>query len=165
MGQRMKKLNRETARAQAKRLQSSPMLAPQSDDGRKEIIDCLMRNCDDAEHAESTMTQVLDNCDDPRNLTAEIRAAAVATLHRSESVPDGCDVCRLMPDPLTGAARWMAHVPFERNGYSYAVRCNCERGRWLKRRDHERGSAVPKQEQRRGFAHVGAGVQDEGGAD
>lgn len=134
----MKKLSRTDAQAQGRRLQANPMLAPQSIEGVKEIVDCIMRNCQDVEHASRTMSQVLDNCRDPRNLTAEIKAAAVETLRIPQAVPGGCEVCRLEPDPLTGAARWMAHVPLERNGYTYAVRCSCARGQWLKRRDQER---------------------------
>jgi hypothetical protein len=145
MGSSMKNLIRPDATKEAKRLQACPALAPQSDEGRKEIVDCLMRHCEDYGHASRTMTHVLDNCPEPRNLLAEIKAAAVETLHMPESVPDGCDHCRLEPDPITHKPRWMAHVPGERNGYSMAVRCACARGKWLLRRDQERGAPAPEQ--------------------
>lgn len=134
----MKRLSRDDAKAQAKRLQSSPMLSPQSDDGRREIVDCLMRHCESVEHAARAMTALLDNCTDPRNLTAELRSAAVSTAYEHQVIPDGCSVCYLEPDVTTGEARWYAHVSKERNGYTCAVRCGCARGQWLKRRDQER---------------------------
>jgi hypothetical protein len=136
----MKKLSRTDAQAQGRRLQANPMLAPQSKEGVTEIVDCIMRNCRDVEHAVRTMTAVLDNCTDPRNLTAEIKRAAGEALNVPQALPDGCEVCHLEPDPLTGAARWMAHVPGERKGYSCAVRCTCARGQWLSRRDQERSA-------------------------
>lgn len=163
----MKKLSRTEAQSQARRLQSSPMLAPQSDEGRKEIVDCLMRNCLDVEHASRTMTHLLDNATDPRNLTAELRAAAEATRNVPQALPDGCPRCNLEPDPITKAPRWMAHVPGERNGYSCAVRCDCARGRWLARRDQERATQQPMEEPRKGgmqpadFARLAAGDRND----
>jgi hypothetical protein len=139
----MKKLTRNDAQAQARRLQSSPMLAPQSAEGRTEIVECILRHCADVEHAARAMTHVLDNCTDPRNLTAEIRSAAETTANTPQTLPPGCEACRLEPDPMTGAERWMAHIPGERNGYSCAVRCTCERGDWLLRRDEEKRAIDP----------------------
>jgi hypothetical protein len=161
----MKTLSRSDAQAQGRRLQASPALAPQSEDGRKEIVDCLLRNCVDVEHARRTMTYLLDNCEDPRNLTAALRSAAESTRNVQQALPDGCDRCRLDPDPQTKAPRWMAHVPEDRGLVSCAVRCDCARGQWLSRRDRERQNdqpEVPKRDmQPADFGHRSAGERDE----
>jgi hypothetical protein len=157
----MKKLSRTDAQAQARRLQSSPMLAPQSDEGRKEIVDCLLRNCVDVEHAARAMTALLDNCTDPRSLTAELKRAAADTLNMPQSLPDGCERCEILPDPNTGAPRWSAHVYGEKRGYSCAIRCSCERGQWLERRDQERMAEVRKPKPQEDLMRIAAGDVDE----
>lgn len=120
----MKTLTRDEAREQAKRLQSSPAIAPQSKEGRQEIVDCLMRNCDDAEHAERAMTQLIDTCKDPRNITAELAGAASSTRKSTQPLPGPCAEC---PE-----GDW---IPCERNGYTGVRRCNCNRGVALIARD------------------------------
>jgi hypothetical protein len=137
----MPKLTRDHARAQAARLQANPILAPQSDAGRTELIDCLMRNCQSSEHCAAAMTALLDgSIEFPREMeTTTARLAFCARrLQIAETAPAGCDRCYLGPDVTTGEIRWYAHVPGERNGYTYAARCDCERGKWLAARDRER---------------------------
>ena len=139
----MSKLTRAEAQKQARRLQSAPMLAPQSDDGRKEIVDCLLRHCADAAHDQRAMTRVLDGTLDPRNLTAEIAAAAAES--RSVPVvelPPGCARCTLDPDLITGAARYASHISEPGELYDVSRRCDCARGRSLASRDAEHGAAV-----------------------
>lgn len=120
----MKTLTRDEARVQAKRLQVSPVLAPQSAEGRKEVVDCLMRNCEDIEHAERAMTAALDGCVDPRNFAAELAIAAKGTRKSNIVLPEPCPEC---PED--------DYVPFERNGYSGVGRHNCARGLALRERD------------------------------
>jgi hypothetical protein len=141
----MKQLTRDFARAQGKRLQASPMMAPQSKEGVREIVDCLMRHCQSEEHAERTITAFLDGATEPKNLTAELAAIA-----RRSQIPDqlpaGCPRCFLGPDVDSGEVRWAAHVPGVRGGYSVALRCECERGEWLAAKDQERKAANPPAE-------------------
>ncbi len=132
----MTTLTRELARQQAARLQSSPMLAPQSDEGRREVVNVLMRHCQNAEHAEMVMTALLEECRDPRNLTAELVAIARNT-KRKEDLPAGCDACSAGND-LDGVPSWLPFVVVEINGYSSGRRCTCARGRWLFARDRQR---------------------------
>ncbi len=132
------KLERKEAQTQAKRLQSCPMLAPQTDDGRKEIVDCLMRHCQSVEHAVAVMTQVLDDALEVKGpITAWIASIARRTQH-AEVAPDGCWRCEIGPDVETGEMRWAVHVPTEWKGYTCAGRCSCVRGRWLAGKDQER---------------------------
>jgi hypothetical protein len=131
------KLTREQARKEGARLQASVMLAPQSDEGRREIVDCLLRNCQDARHAAEVITAVLDDAIRPQNLTAEIAAIARRCQH-PELAPPGCDLCALGEDLGTGAMRWAPFVSIRIRGYECAQRCTCARGRWLASKDEER---------------------------
>lgn len=130
-------LTRESARRQAMRLQSSALLAPKSDEGRTEIIDCIMRHCQSAEHAELVMTAVLDGSIDVKNMTAEIAAVAKRT-RKAEVPPNGCERCAIDPDINTGESRWSPYVSVSRNGCAFARRCDCARGRWLAAADRAR---------------------------
>ncbi len=125
----MAKITRDEAKKQVKRLLSSPMLAPQSKEGGEEIMDCLLRHCKSPDHAERAMTLFLDTARDPRNLTAELSAAAMAT--RQEAVlPDGCDLCAYT-DFETKARHYRPHVTATVKGYDVARRCTCKRGEYL----------------------------------
>jgi hypothetical protein len=128
------KLTREYARQQAARLQACPMLVPQSDKGRAEIIDCLLRHCQSAEHSAAVMTQFLDGSLNVRNPVAELATIARAT-QTTDQPPAGCDGCYLGTDIDTGEVRWAAHVFVERNDISFARRCLCARGRYLRAAD------------------------------
>lgn len=138
------KLTREVAREQAARLQASVMLAPQSDVGRSEIVECLLRNCSDREHAEQTMTLVLDNARDIRNLPAEIASIAQRTRNPGQP-PPGCEQCTLGEDRETGARKWLPYVSRDYKGYAFAGRCTCDRGKWLATQDalRESGASEP----------------------
>lgn len=135
----MGKLTRDQARKAMKRIFANPMLAPQSEEGTKEIIDCLIRNCRDQAHAEQTMTVFLDNAKDPRNTTAEIKAAAGVVDKENwenETPPSGCDKCTVTD---INGERFLAHViRLSSTGIEYAGRCSCVRGRWLASRDLRR---------------------------
>ena len=153
MGQSMK-LTRQDAQQQAKRLQSCPMLAPQSDEGRKEIVDCLMRHCQSAEHAQAVMTQFLDEAIHVQGPVTAWLAASARQTRKSDQAPTGCARCWLGPDFNTGEVRWAAHVSTDRDGISFAMRCDCERGQWLKIRDGERRA----EEQRSKPSKKGTGI-------
>lgn len=132
-------LNRKDAQSQAKRLNACPMLAPQSDEGRKEIVDCLMRNCMDADHAQRTMTLFLDTSDHIHGaVTAEIAIAARQTENNSSEVPQGCRDCwsGVGPDGKDKWEAWPRMVLVR--GYEVSARCECERGKWLAERDRIR---------------------------
>lgn len=131
------KITRESAQKQAKRLMACPALAPQSTEGKQEVVDCLMRHCQSPEHAAEVMTAFLDTAIDPRNITAELASIARQS-RQDDALPVGCGLCTLAPDMHTGAPRYAAHVPVTRNGYDFAIRCACERGRVLKSRDCKR---------------------------
>lgn len=122
----MKNLSRTNAAAQARRLQANPALAPQSDEGRREVVDCILRHCIDVEHAARTMTQVLDSAADARSLTAEISAAAAATRVIAFDLPTPCQSC---PD-----GDW---VRIDRAGISSVARHDCPRGIALRNRDRK----------------------------
>jgi hypothetical protein len=143
MEQLMTKFTRSMAQKQAARLQACAMLAPQSDEGRKEVIECLLRHCQSEEHAAETMTKFLDGALHVQNLTAELAALARET-QRQEEPPVGCQECYLGPDVSTGEVRWAAHVGFERDGLWFSHRCSCPRGRWLAAKDAERAQAKPE---------------------
>jgi len=130
-------LTREVARQQAARLQSSPMLAPQSGIGRSEIVDCLLRHCQDAQHCSDVMTTLLDAIVDPKNVTAEIAAIAGRT-RRADQAPPGCERCCAGEDVATGAMTWLPFVHVKIKGYSCGRRCSCARGRWLAEGDRAR---------------------------
>lgn len=140
------KLTREIAQAEAARLQSSVMLCPQSKEGRAEIVDCLLRNCQDAEHARRTMTQLLDNALEVKGaLTAWIANFARAGLS-PEQPPPGCSRCDAGPQWPDGAQGWSAFVSARgRNGVE---RCDCERGQWMAAKDADRNAGAEKAEKR-----------------
>lgn len=79
------KVARDVARKQAARLPASVMLAPQTGEGQTEVVDCIPRNCADAEHAEVAMTELLDGALRVSNLTAGI--ASIANKTRRPKVP------------------------------------------------------------------------------
>ncbi len=143
MGDSLMTLTRELARKEAARLQASPMLAPQSDEGRREIVDCLMRHCTDEEHARAVMTELLDSVERPQSITAEIATIARKTLHR-DCPPPGCHLCCMGEDPITGAVRWASHVSVDVRGYPCARRCTCQRGRWLADCDRQQQPETPR---------------------
>lgn len=159
----MEKLTRTQAKTQTKRLLANAMLAPQTDDGSKEIVECILRNCKDAAHAERAMTRFLDTASDPRNITAELASAAKATAVEGEA-PGGCPQCELDPDVETGESRYMSHVIREirmGTGMSYeaAVRCGCVRGRWLASRDLQRAKDARDFQETRGGRPTSTAMQ------
>ena len=97
-------------------------MLPPSEDGAREVVACLLRNCVNREHAEAVITRLLDTVPRMQSLTAEIAAIARETrglfAGQAERGPEPCDACR----PLGG---------------NYAMRdgetrrCECARGRWL----------------------------------
>lgn len=128
----MKTLTRRQAQKEAKRLVVNPALSPQTEDGVKEIIDCLMRHCEDQNHAERAITRFLDTAGDNRNLTAELTAAAKAT-GDVEPPPPGCLNCMV---DLEDGFYYLSHiVRTSSSGIEFAGRCTCPRGRWLASRD------------------------------
>jgi hypothetical protein len=137
-------INRSDARKQAARLQASPMLQPQTDEGCREIVDCLMRHCQSAEHAAAVMTQVLDSALEVKGpITAWIASIARGS-QVADQAPAGCEHCYLGPDINTGEVRWAFHVSItSRYGITSAGRCTCERGRWLAAKDAERATTAP----------------------
>jgi hypothetical protein len=119
------------------------MLAPQTLEGKKEIVECLLRNCQSEEHAVTVMTRVLDGAlrvEGP--ITAWIASVARQT-QTYDRAPAGCDLCYLGPDVTTGEVRWAEHVSVQIGGYDCARRCTCDRGGWLAAKDLERGAAKP----------------------
>ena len=140
----MTKLTREHARKEGSRLQSCPMLAPQTNEGRREIVDCLMRHCQSEEHATSVMTEFLDTAVNIKGTLTSWLAAIALRTRVPDDIPPGCDRCYLGPDMSTGEVRWAAHVSFDLpSGYTASRRCTCDRGRWLSQRDAERPVAAP----------------------
>lgn len=141
----MTKLTRDHARRQANRLQACPMLAPQSDEGKREVVDCLMRHCQSAEHSETVMTQFLDGALHVQNSIAELAAIAHAT-RQNDQPPPGCDRCYLGPDVFTGEVRWASFISVDRrDGLSSAHRCSCARGQFLNAADVARQVAQLEQ--------------------
>lgn len=121
------------------------MLAPQTDEGRREIVDCLQRHCQNAEHAAAVMTRVLDSAMEVKGpITAWIAATARDT-GAGERAPDGCWRCEIGPDVETGEMRWANHVPTEWKGYTCARRCLCERGKWMAAKDKARASEATRE--------------------
>lgn len=137
------KLTREFARKQAARLQSNPMLAPQSEEGRTELVDCLMRHCQDDEHCVRTMTAFLENVRKIEGaMTAELVTWARETIDYGQP-PPGCEHCRIGED-LAGVMQYHTHVTGMRaNGTTFATRCSCARGHWYEARDAERKVESP----------------------
>jgi hypothetical protein len=123
-------------RAQCKRLSAAPMIEPRTIEGKREWIDALLRNCQSDEHVTTTMTAFLETVTNYQNPIAEICRVARA-MQRPASIPSGCNRCAIGRDSA-GEMCWAAHVPVERNGLSCAVRCDCQRGTWLARKDAER---------------------------
>jgi hypothetical protein len=143
-GEIMQALTREHAQRIAARIAAAPVLLPQTAEGRTELVNALLRHCGDVDHAERTMTEMLDNSPDVHNVVAEL-AIIARRIRTPELAPPGCAVCSLGPDPITGAARWLPYVSMDRGGCAFAGRCTCERGHWLSARDAQRefGEVVP----------------------
>ncbi len=133
-------LTRDEARREAARLQSAVAIAPQSDIGRTEIIDTLLRHCANGAHAAATITFVLSNVRDIKNLPAEIVAAAYVT-RQPETPPPGCERCSLGTAADTGEPVWAPFISFDRAGCSFATRCSCKRGQWLAEQARRRAAA------------------------
>lgn len=139
----MSKLNRIDAIKQAKRLQSCPMIAPQTDEGRREIVDCLVRHCQSAEHADSVMTRFLDEALKVEGPVTAALANIARQVPSGEEAPAGCERCFSGKNPVTGEKLYAHHVGRDvPGGYSVAVRCSCERGRWLASREQGNGAGA-----------------------
>lgn len=109
-------MNRVIVAKTASRLLANPALAPQSDEGITEVIDCLMRHCRSEEHAAEVVTEFLDTATDPRNITAELAGIAKRTrvdMNAPMGFP-GCELCDY--------SGWL-HI--ERNGYDFSEACSC----------------------------------------
>ena len=154
----MMKLTRQVAQRQAARLQACPMLVPQSDEGRREVVDSLLRNCQSEEHCVAVLTEFLDTALHVQNVTAELAAIARRT-QRSDQAPAGCAQCDLGPDPFSGEQRWAAHLAEERG----ARRCECDRGRWLAAREHERTADSKPRKKGGGLERIRDGKVEAGG--
>jgi hypothetical protein len=115
-----KRLARHDAKRQAARIDACPALAPQTDEGRNEVTECLMRNCQDAEHARLVVTRLLDDVLECQNLTAEIAIIAQAT-RKQDPLPPGCNRCK--GEPFIGGPDGLW------------TRCTCARGQALRARD------------------------------
>jgi hypothetical protein len=111
-------LTREQAQRQAARLDASPTIAPRTEEGLTELVDCLLRCCQNEEHARTVITQLLDGVPRLQSLTAEIVAIAAATRKRA-ALPPGCEICQGAP--------WLM------GGQNGAVRCSCARGEALRK--------------------------------
>jgi hypothetical protein len=106
--------------------------------GKKQIIDTLLKHCQDQAHVDAVLQYFSENAIAWKNPVAEL-AAIARKLERPEAQPPGCDRCALGEDPCTGLPRWAPHVPQERsNGYTSATRCSCRRGKWLAAQDAKR---------------------------
>jgi hypothetical protein len=110
-------LTRGQAQKQASRIDACPALAPKTQEGCTELVETIMRHCQNEEHAKLVITRLLDGVSRVQVLTAEIAAIAHATRKR-EPLPLGCKVCNGAP--------WI----FEPDG---AKRCGCARGQALLR--------------------------------
>jgi hypothetical protein len=125
----------QCVKEQCKRLSSLPSLEPKTKEGKREIIDALLRNCQSNLHVGEVITRFLEHEENPYNVIAALIRIAWET-RRPDEAPPGCDSCALGPDEFTGEMRWTAWIGKDRSdGISYAVRCCCERGRWLRERD------------------------------
>jgi hypothetical protein len=118
------------------------MLDPKTEDGKRAVVDALMRHCQSNEHVTQVLLQFLETSRDCKNLIAEVVEIARQT-YRDDQPPPGCRRCELGPDERTGEMRWAPHVGVDRDGYSFAVRCPglpgkpCLRGKWFKQRDRQ----------------------------
>ncbi len=148
------KLTRDEAKVQAARILASPMLSPQTKEGKEEIVNCFLRNCHSAEHAAAVMTEVLDSAlkvEGP--ITAWIATVAHRT-RRPEEAPPGCSRCEIGTDVDTGVMRWAQHVTDDSGYYSTARRCLCDRGRWLVAKDRARAAEAAKALEPRGMPNL-----------
>jgi len=149
MENRVKKLTRSEAQEQAARLMACPMLAPQSPEGRREIVDSLLRHCVDQAHAERTMTRFLDTAADIRGALTAVLTQTAEETRKGPVLPDGCPECWTGVDPATGKDTW---APYPRmrtiRGCDYSQRCTCARGAWLAANDKARALRQPAREER-----------------
>jgi hypothetical protein len=121
---------------QCKRLSSAPLIEPKTPEGKREIKDTLLRNCQSDEHVTEVITRFLEGDEDPGYMPIAALVRIAKKTRRLDEPPPGCDRCALSPDEFSGEMRWSAHVIQDRgDGISYAKRCDCERGRWLRIRD------------------------------
>ena len=121
----------EWAERQAARLDAAPALAPKTQQGRDEVIDCLVRNCRNEDEARRVITAVLDGVCRCQNLTAEI-AAIAREIRSPEQLPPGCAACKV------GPGLWAPFVTTEHPGGFGSARCTCPRGKWLAAHDRNR---------------------------
>ena len=117
-------LERDYVRQQAARLDAAPALAPRTVAGQTEVVECLLRTCQDADHVSRVITELLDTVQRCQNLPAEIASIARAS-RRVGQIPPGCTRCE------TGRpGEWDYWVSSPRG----ATRCDCARGHWLAER-------------------------------
>lgn len=134
---------KDFCKTQVGRLSVTPLFAPKTRQAGEDWLNTLMCHCQSNDHAERVMTQFLENCTEAKNPLAEIVIIARET-ERHDEPPPGCSECELGPDETTGEMRWAAHIGGERNGVSCAVRCVCDRGKWLLAKDVERMKSAGK---------------------
>lgn len=155
-------------KTECKRLAAAVMIEPKSAEGKREVVDALLRNCQSDEHVTSVMTAFLEGSRECQNLIAELVSIARRT-QTTDQAPAGCDTCLLGPDLETGEMRWAPHVAVVTGSNTAATRCSCDRGRWFAAKDVERRSlAPPAKRQQSGsftrpadFAKLAAGDSDE----
>lgn len=139
-----------------KTLAAIPLLGAMDDNGKRQIVDTLMENCQSNEHVTQVLKTFATTVLDWKNPIATL----VAIAHQSEvhdAPPPGCNRCGLGEDTETGEQRWQAHVIADRQIHKLgclrvkgcdcavvevAVRCVCRRGRWLHASDIRRRDAA-----------------------
>jgi hypothetical protein len=111
-------MTKDQAKKQAARLMANPALSPQSMEGKREIVDCLLRHCGSEAHAAKVITEFLDTATDARNVTAELATIAHRVGDPARPAPRlgfaGCVKC-----DFTGWKR------YEKNGYTFGTPCEC----------------------------------------
>jgi hypothetical protein len=125
---------------QCKRLSSLPMIEPKTPEGKREIKDTLLRNCQSNEHVTEVITRFLEGDEDPGCMPIAALVRIAKKTRRVDEPPPGCHRCGLGPDEFTGEMRWAPHIAIDMGkNYSFASRCDCERGLWFQDRDRESG--------------------------
>jgi hypothetical protein len=128
---------------QCKRLAAVPMIEPKTDEGKREVAEALLRNCQSNEHVTQVISAFLENTLDCQNIVAELVRLARIT-QKTDQPPLGCSQCEIGPDLETGAMQWRAHIVADGG----AKRCSCRRGQWFAAKDREYFAVQPRIERK-----------------
>lgn len=115
-----------------------PLIDSMTIAGKMEIVDALVRNCQNDQHVDTVLRTFQETVLEWKNPIAELVKIAKETA-TPDRAPDGCDRCE---DPAwkhdPQRPRWLPHVDVYGADGTTLLRvdyCDCSRGQWLRERN------------------------------